>query len=194
MSGRCEGCGYDRRGLAMGSPCPECGVLPSAGQCTIDGRHSLHAAPMRAVFLLGEIVFAFMGLYGLLELARGGWDSSAAGIVTIGTAGAVLLEWSRRSFLASVVRQADAGACEHIDADREGIRLTLNIADLRFAWRDVHLIAWLPTPGGGTTIVVTAGAATVEGDNEFELLTALSDEEAERAVASLLAQRPSPRA
>jgi len=29
-AGQCDVCGYDRRGLAQGAPCPECGTHPAS--------------------------------------------------------------------------------------------------------------------------------------------------------------------
>jgi hypothetical protein len=34
----CQKCGYDRRGLAEGATCPECGATPGAVRCAGGGR------------------------------------------------------------------------------------------------------------------------------------------------------------
>lgn len=192
MSGRCERCGYDRRGLAEESPCPECGESAPDDRFTVEGCRPLHAAPMRVAFTLGEMVFAFMALFGLLELARGGWAASGVALVVIGGFGAILLEWTRRIALARVTQLVEAGACEQVVADRSGVRITLNAAELRFGWSEITSIAARPSPDGGQVIVVKAGQDLGDGSDEFELAAALSPDEAQAAVESLLARRPAP--
>jgi hypothetical protein len=154
---RCE-CGYDRRGLGLKAPCPECGAVPRPApidaDIVIDGRRPSDRSPMRRTRNITAVATAVV-VFAILSGCMSGLVGPIAAITSI-----ILLAFASAVFVSFLVFEPTVawvverdGIASYVSARREAHVPAASIARATFR-------ANAPTSGHLTLELLTRDGAT----------------------------------